>query len=703
MQKFRSNFRVDILVEVILALAFDGQTFTYRCNHKVDVGARVLVPFINKKVVGVVVSIHNEMPLYKIKDVEQVIDQTPIMSPSQIDMMRWISHYYMCPVGEIFRQIMPKGIRSADYTPPTRVGIRLKNNDLEQVEALLKKRKAGMRALTVLLSFGEDAQVGKRELIENGATEIGIKSLIEFDIVEIVSLPIHVYKSLTNGVSWEGESLKPRIFIGNRIEQSIDLIRQAMKNAGRTNGMCIVFCPNNFWAKRVAELLNDDSVVEYHAKLSENKRSENYLRVLNAQESVGVVVGTKLALLLPYFHVSEIIVLDEASHSYKSDRSPKLNVRDCAIIMANKQLANITLTSLVPSMESFANSKFGRMDLIDNRKEQAKVMILEKGKGQLFSRYMLNRIEEVIGAGGQVIVFQNRRGFAGSIVCNKCGYTPTCPHCNVTLTYHQSANNLMCHHCDYAIKASSRCKGCNSEELTLQGIGTERVEEQLAYHFPDARIARVDSDTVARSDAFGEIKEDIESANCDIIVATQLILSGLRVPRAMLCVVVNADNMFLSTDFRTSERIISTLTQLRAMVSQEIIIQATNSQNPLLKILEGDYLEFFETELSERTSHNYPPFSRLVTIRLSHENPRLLERAAIDLEQVLLPIFGSRLTSPYEPIGDRRLQSKFVLELMLKLKRDANLGENKSKLDAALKTFAKRNTSIAISADVDPL
>lgn len=694
---------MEILVDVILPLAFSGQTFTYSCGEAVSVGMRVVVPLGRKSIIGVVAKVHNDAPNYKIRSVEAVFDQKPAMSVRQIELLTWISDYYMCPLGEVYRRIIPKGIRSANYTAPTRIGYRLINRDLEAIAELLKKRKAALKALEALLFFGEKACVSQKDMLENGATIAGINGLLKFDIVEKMEVPIVIYKDRKGGQLAIKESRKPILYVGRWIEDSLEVVSGAIERAIESGGMCLVLCPNNFYAQRVAELLDDEAVIEHHAKKSENVRSANYLRILHSQNSVKAVVSSSLGLLLPYANLSEIVILDESCYSYKSDRSPRLHGRDCAMMLANLHGANVTLTSVVPSLESYANAKYNRMEMVDLRSESATVKILEKGKCQLFSKYMLNRIEETIANGEQVIVYQNRRGFAGSIVCSRCGYTPICPHCNVTLTLHQTTNSLMCHHCDFVTPAVRSCSGCGSTEMEAQGMGTERVEEQLTHLFPQAKIARVDSDSVARSDAFGEVKDDIESVNCDIIVATQLILSGLKIPKAALCVVVNADNMFLSTDFRTSERTISTLTQLRNLVSNELIIQAANSQNPLLKVLEGDYFDFFDEELTQRGQHNYPPITRLVTIRLTDENPRLLQSAALELEAALLPTFGNRLMSPYEPLGDRRLNGKFVLELMLRLKRDANLGQSKRIANGVITAFLKRHSTISVIIDVDPL
>lgn len=694
---------MQVFVDVILPLAFEGQTFTYICDVDIVVGARVVVPFINKSLVGIVVKIHNQKPSFKLKKIDAILDSKPVMSQHQIEFLEWVAKYYMCPIGEVYRQTFPKGIRNASYKTPTCVAVALKNKNLEEVDALIAKRKAAKSTLSVLLKFGENAKVPKRKLIQNGATQAGINGLLKFGVVEIVEVPIKAFENEDQKQLNLNVVQKPTLIIGQHVEKLLDTIEQIMYQASQAGGVCLILCPNNFYAQRIAEMLDDEAIIEHHGKSSEKNRTENYLRILNAPSSVRAVVGTKQALLLPYQNLAQVVVLDEASHSYKSDRAPRMHARDCAMMLASIHSANVTLTAIVPSVEAYANAKFNRTKLLDKRRIDAKIMILEKGKESIFSKYMLKRIEETLEQKNQVIVFQNRRGFAGSIVCKQCGFTPTCPHCNVTLTLHQTTAALICHHCEYAIRAVNRCPACASVDLATNGMGTERVEEELNYIFPDAKIARVDTDTVARKDAFGEVKEDIESAQCEIIVATQIILGGLKIPKAALCVVVNADNMFISTDFRTSEKIISTLVQLRNMVSEELIIQATQSQNPILKKLEQDYLKFFDEELEQRKEHNYPPFVRLITIRLYHDNPRTLQTAALELDEALLPVFGNRLTSPYEPIGDRKIQGNFVLELMLRLKRDAELENNKAKLDNTLKIFLKRNPQIKFTLDVDPL
>lgn len=692
--------------EVLFPLSFEDQTFTYLSDLDVEIGMRVVAQLKTSAVgfaTGVVVKIHNQKPNFKLRKILSVIDNKPVFNQKQIQLMTWISQYYMCDLGSIYKQIIPEKVKKNNYSEVVETRFRLKNRNIEQVEGVIGKRKAAQKALSALMSFGEEPNVTNRQWKEAGATQTGINGLLELDIVRKINVAKKIIDENFEVIQTQNFiPQKPTLIVGKRADECSEMINEIVLKANNCGGICLVLTPNYYYSKLVQEMIGQVGVVRYDTSIVGQKRSRAYFTVNNEQKHIKVVIGTFQALLLPFEKLTEIVVLDEASFRYKNDQMPRLNGRDTAMMLAKIHGANITLTSVVPSLEMYANVKAETVKMVDRRGQQNKVTILEKGRKMLFSKYMIARIDETVKEGGQVVVFQNRRGFAGSIVCNNCGFVPICPNCNVTMALHQTNFTLACHHCDHTYRAFNRCPKCNSTEIQTNGMGTERIVEQLSEILPEYKIARVDSDVAARKEAFGEVIGDMESAKCDIVVATSIILGGLKIKNAKLAIVVNADNMFLSTDFRTSEKIISTLTQLRYIVDNEMIVQVTNSQNPILKFLNDDFFQFFEKELKERLDHKYPPFTRLITIRMIGEDPKMLEFVALELDRDLLPIFKHKLMSPYEPIGERKLKGEFVLEMMIKLEKNTQLQNLKNIVAEKVRTYVRKYTKVRFIIDVDP-
>lgn len=715
-----------LYIDVILPLAFSGQIFTYLCPETIappQIGARVKVPFITTVKTAVVAALHHNTPSYKTRAILEVIDQNPIISAQQIDLMRWIADYYICPLGQVLKNTLPTAIRSATYTPPTRTAYKLcTDKNLETITCLIAKRKAAQKALSAYLGLQTDennphAAVAKKVLLENGATDAGLKFLIEQGVFLSTTIDARKYNATPNlaskftteiSASILAQQSKPSLLFNTAEPQQLtDIICGLIEQTAIKGETALIITPDTFSSIALSDRLSlDFEVVEYHPRVSPAKRNEAYMRICNHPNTLDVIVGTRNATLLPLTNLGLVIVVEEGDFGHKSDQSPMLNSRDVALVLANQHNAKCVLTTSAPSLEAYAMCRMERWEMvkINGTKKNASVKLLEKGRKILFSKYMLRRIEETIEQGNQIIVFQNRRGFASSVVCDDCGYIPQCLRCNVMLTLHTSDHTMRCHYCGYQIAEPKLCPGCSSTNIKPQGMGTERVTEELGELFPQAKIARVDSDSVARRDAFGELTRDVEDAKAEIIVGTQLILRGLKPQKATLAIVVNADNMFLSTDFRTSERAMSSLVRLRSMVSDgELIIQSWNTKNPVLKALEWDEVsDFYRQELEQRQELGFAPFFRMIIVRLYCAGVGMLLNSAAWIDGRLQQKFGNRASAPYEPVVDK-IQGRFILEVMLRLERDGALGEQKMRLKEVVDEFRKNYSTVEITVDVDPV
>ena len=702
-----------LYAQIILPLSFRGQTFTYSAepNLQLEVGMRVEVTLRGKIIVGIVASIDNTPPSYAVKSIIRTIESTPLFTPRQITAMRWVSEYYMCNLGNLFRLSIPKIIRSGDYQPPTRLAYKLDQSQVIRNSEILKKRKAAAKALELLSSMGaQHHAVSLATLTAEGVSAAGLKTLFETGIAIKSNVPLRNYlthsitePTLDNNTLSIVNATRPMLVIGLQLKKQLPQIELIAQHTAAQSKQLLIITPSSITAGQIAlqidqNSLLQESVIEYHTGTSPSKKAENYLRLLNHSNTITTIVGTYHALMLPIENLGHIIVIDESNFAHKSTRDPRINARDVALYISHLYNVPITLTTQAPSMESYNALKIGAYGIVDyTAKLKAEVRIVAKGKSNMISQYFVNQAEQTIAEGNQVVIFQNRRGYASYISCEKCGYTPSCTRCSTTLALHQSSQTLKCHQCNYAIKATALCPKCKSGAVVAQGMGTERVEEIIKELFPLKSITRIDSDNIGSF----EKNAIIES---DVIIGTSLIFSGIEIPRVKLTAVINADNMFLSTDFRTSERAMQTLQKLQIMATGEgeLIIQTSTTDNPLLKAFEnGDIISLYDKELLERKELSYPPFTRLCTIHLQHKDRKTLFHAALELDQKMQSNLRNIASPPFEPIIEK-INDLFTLDFNIKIPRNQELAKLKHILQNNMDEFTKRFPYIKIIADIDP-
>ncbi len=709
-------------LEIILPLAFSGETFTYSFSGKgapPKLGTRVSVPLKNSTQVGIVVEVHQrEMEGITVREITSTLDEQAILTSTQIQLLRWLSIYYMTPVGQVFKHFLPTSIRSGTYKVPTQKAYQLMvGEDLKGVYESLKKRKAATGALNKFLGlidlFNQDRTLTHRELAANGTSPTGLKQLVAEGIIKEIELPrkryqprvartLEHYKTEEKSICEKIETTQQPVLLYNRDNDLLEkVIARQIAICSSQGKLSLVLSPDSFSASMFAEKLSENfQVVEHHTEISQSRRNQNYFRLLEHSHSVDVVVGTRTSLMLPLENLGLIVVMAENDYGHKENqREPRLNARDVALKVAQLSHSRMILSTTAPSLEAFWKCHQGLWTKIDvGTPSEIEVKLLEKGKSQIFSKYMLSRMSDSLEEGKRVFILQNRRGYAGAMVCGDCGYTFYCPRCNVSMSVHLSDRTLKCHYCGYSQPITPACPSCSSHNLSSQGMGTERVREELSGVFPTASITIVDSDTLP--------KRAGQKIQGDIIVGTQLALRALQKEKFALGVVVNADNLFLSIDFRTSERAIASLIGMRGMIEAtgEMIMQSWNTQNPVLKALEWNLVTelFYIPQLKERLALRYPPISRLVLLRLRAKSRAQLFNAAMELDATLSGALGSKSSPPYEPAVDRT-HDHFLLEIMVRLERDHSLITSKSFIYQSVKEFRQRHSNVSVVVDVDPL
>lgn len=464
-----------------------------------------------------------------------------------------------------------------------------------------------------------------------------------------------------------------------------------------------------------------EKVAVYHSRLNNNERVEVWKQVASGQKPV--VLGARSALFLPFKKLQWIIVDEEHDGSFKQhDPAPRYNGRDAAIYMANIFGAKTILGTATPSVETYFNAKKGKYGLVELNErygglELPKLHIADVGKEMQqrsmqshFTSFLIDSLKEVLENKEQAILFQNRRGYAPTVRCEKCNWHKECIHCDVSMTYHKIHGNLQCHYCGYQAHMPKNCPACGSNELKLTGIGTEKIEDELKIYLPEARIGRMDLDTVRTKNAHGKIIHDFEQYNLDILVGTQMVTKGLDFDKVKLVGVINADQLWSFPDFRASERAFQLIAQVSGRAGRKneqgkVVVQARNITHPILKdVLENNFHGFFEREIMERKAFAYPPFSRLISITLKHKKPDVLNYGAKIFSNILKDKLGDRVKGPAVPFVGR-IRGYYLLDVLVKLELNGKLLKytKETILEAGKKMRAEKGYSgIRINVDVDP-
>ena len=468
-----------------------------------------------------------------------------------------------------------------------------------------------------------------------------------------------------------------------------------------------------------------EKVGVYHSRFNEYERVEIWNRVLGQGSEVEnkyqLILGARSALLLPYQNLGLIIVDEEHDPSYKQqDPAPRYHARDCAIVLAGMHHAPVLLGTATPSLESYYNVELGKYGLVQlterfSRHQLPEIWVVnmsaatrQKQVQGIFSNFLIEKIGEALDKKEQVILFQNRRGYAVRMICHTCESMPTCKYCDVTLTYHKKTNLLKCHYCGYAIEVPHECPTCHSTDIEMKGFGTEKVEDTLAELFPQASIARMDLDTTRSKNSYQQIITDFEQHKTDILVGTQMVTKGLDFDRVSVVGILNADALVSFPDFRAFERAYQLLAQVsgragRKDVPGKVVIQSYQPNHPALKYVESnDFAAMYQSQIAERREYHFPPVARLVKITLKHPDEKVVAAAATALAGPLRQAFPGRVLGPEAPLVSR-IQNYFLQEFWVKLPKDNHLASYKLRLREILKTFqsAKEHKTVRVVVNVD--
>lgn len=754
-------------VDVILPLPLEG-TFTYSLPlllvDKVCLGVRVLVPLGKSKTyTAMAVRVHEDAPEFKTRDILQVIDADPVMLDRQMRLWQWIATYYMAALGDVFKAALPAGLKAEEnYRPKTVRCVTLpaslrSEQSLHLVMSILAKAAKQQQTFTTYLQLShwdnidgetppEHIQEVACDELQNaaGASDAVLRQLINRKFLEVYHREVG---RIGGGGEAHPENIQPLseaqqdamnqirtqfmaknvvllhgVTSSGKTEIYIHLIQKAIDEGKQVLYLLPEIALTVQMTRRLQQVFGSRLGI-YHSKYSDAERVEIWKKQLS-DEPYDVVLGARSAVFLPFTRLGLVIVDEEHETSFKQqDPAPRYHARSAAIVLARMyEGAKVLLGTATPSMESYYNAstgKYGYVQLTTRYRDVAmpeirvvdiKDLYRRKMMQGMFSPDLLVAIRGALKAKKQVILFQNRRGFAPMVECKMCGWVPKCKNCDVSLTYHRSMNLLTCHYCGYTYAVPKQCPNCESTELLGRGYGTEKIEDRVHEFFPEARIARMDLDTTRSAGAYTRIINDFSAGRTDILIGTQMISKGLDFSGVTVVGILNADTMLNYPDFRAYEHAFQMLSQVSGRAGRRderglVILQTKSADLPVIRqVVDGDFASFARDLLEERRMFRYPPYWHLVYVFLRHRTEQLVESAAIELASRLRQIFADRVLGPDKP-SVARVKTESIRKIVLKLELGIDLNLARRCMIEARSALMqdKRYAAMTVYFDVDPL
>lgn len=730
---------------------------------QVRMGVRVLVPLGRSKTyTAMAVRLHSEKPEFETRPIIQVIDAEPVLIEQQLRLWQWISTYYMSPIGDVFKAALPAGLKAEEnYRPKTVRCVTLPANlrseqSLHMALTILKRALKQHQTFSTYLELSHwseiDGEIPPAHIAEIACDELQnaanasdavLRQLIQRNFLELYHR--EVGRLNTTG-EYHPERIQPLSPAQQAAEDSIQkqfneknvVLLHGVTSSGKTEIYIHLIKKAIDEGKQVLYLLPEIALTVqmtrrlqnvfgsrlgiYHSKYSDAERVEIWKKQLS-NEPYDVILGARSAVFLPFTRLGFVIVDEEHETSFKQqDPAPRYHARSTAIMLARMyEGAKVLLGTATPSMESYHNActgKYGYVQLTTRYKDVAMPEIRVVDTKDLYHRKMmrgafspdlLEAMRTALRNKKQVLLFQNRRGFAPMVECKVCGWVPKCKNCDVSLTYHRSMNLLTCHYCGYTYPVPKQCPNCESTELLGRGYGTEKIEDRVRELFPEARIARMDLDTTRSAGAYGRIIDDFSCGRTDILIGTQMITKGLDFSGVTVVGILNADTMLNYPDFRAYEQAFQMLSQVSGRAGRRderglVILQTKSADLPVIQqVVAGDFQTFARDLLEERSMFRYPPFYHLVYVYLRHRNEQLVDSAAIEMASRLRQAFADRVLGPDKP-AVARVKTESIRKIVIKLEQGINLPLARQCMAEARTQLLqdKRYAAMTVFFDVDP-
>ncbi|MBQ2367099.1 MAG: primosomal protein N' [Bacteroidaceae bacterium] len=745
---------VDVLLPLPLPTTY---TYSVPTEHREQVatGCRVVVPLgKSKRYTALVMRAHDEKPQgYETRPFSELLDEAPILLPTQLKLWEWIAKYYLCTQGEIYKAAVPQGLKG-EFKARTEQRIRVakgyrNSRGIELALASLARAPRQKRLLNTYLQFIggnienatqeiarhkliELAEVGPnicKELIEKGIfecyeVEIGRLAQVGEAPVELNELnPVQqkAFEEINEQFATKNTVLLHGVTSAGKTEIYIHLIKEALERGEQI----LYLLPEIALTKQIIERLRrvfGNRIGLYHSKFSDAERVEIWKKQLS-EKPYDIILGVRSSLFLPFKKLGLVIVDEEHENSYKQQEpAPRYNAKNAAIVLASFFGAKTLLGTATPAIESYYNATTGKYGLVSLTQRYRSIKmpkievvdIKELGRkkqmeGQ-FSDPLIEAMSNALKEKKQIILFQNRRGYSPLLECRTCGWVPHCKHCDVSLTLHKAAGKLTCHYCGYTIPAPKMCPNCEESNFINLGYGTEKIEEELSNMFPHARIARMDLDTTRTRTAYEKIINDFQQGKNDVLIGTQMVSKGLDFDNVSVVGILNADILLNYPDFRAAERSFQLMAQVAGRAGRKneqgtVYLQTKSPDATIIpQIKENDFLQFYNQQLGERMLFHYPPFYRLVYVYLKHRNIRFLDATAERFGSRMREIFGERVLGPdLPPVA--KVQQLYIRKIVLKVETNTSQYKINEALSALKDEFLsqKQYNALTIYYDVDPL
>ncbi|MBX7149203.1 primosomal protein N' [bacterium] len=658
-------------IDIILPIPLN-KALTYHSSNPLQTGLRVLTPLGTKKAVGFVFKSHANPEKTKTKGIYQVLDKTPLLTPAYLEWLLWASQYYMAPLGEVLAAAIPSPLFEAVS------------------DEKIRTRKSRAQSQTVLDTPHQTVTLNPEQ---KGALDLLIQD----------SNTGQYSAHLLHGITGSGKT-----------EVYIELAKHILKSGKQVMVLVpeIGLTPQAL-ARFQKHFGNEMGV--FHSNLTQNQRLLEWLKCESGENKM--IIGTRSALFAPFKNLGAIIIDEEHDSSYKQEERFRYHARDLAMVRAKMEKAIVLLGSATPSLESMANVEKGKLKIhtlttraTGQKMPEVLVVNMAAQKRQTTSPLdlsveLIKAIEYKLKQGEQVMILQNKRGYASAIFCTACEKALTCPHCSVPYTYHKHGSYMLCHYCDHKEKRPDKCTLCGEPKITMLGTGIQTIEEQVKVFFPKARVARLDRDSTKKKNAMADILQQLADRKIDILLGTQMIAKGHDFHGVTLVGIVGVDLALSLPDFRSAERTFQLITQVSGRAGRgdkpgHVIIQSYGPHHYSIDCAsQNDYARFVKTETDFRREWGYPPYGRMIAIKLSSPQQNILSSFCSDLERKLeKQKFPVSVLGP-APQAIEKIRNQYRWHLLIKGTKEGPVHQ----VCRQILDMIGKPSKIRVSVDVDPM
>ena len=643
---------------------------------ELQIGSRVRVPVRTRTALGTIIELRDDTDATGVKFIAEVVDPQPVLNPILLRLATWLAEYYCCSLEAAMRAVLPNVIRKGELRHKQRLVARLaREYSPEEIETLKRRAPVQGEIVEFLAQAGQPVAVSelsghaivqalvkkglvitepakverdpfvKETFVGSGQLALNPEQIAVFARVKdaIEKSPSFSSNAVTDGGSSSGDTVAPKPLLLHGVTGSgkTEIYLQAISLVLERGCSAIMLVPEISLTPQTVERFKSrfaatqHEVAVFHSHLGEGERHDEWHKIRDSRARI--VIGARSAVFAPVSRLGLIVVDEEHENSYKQEETPRYHGRDVAVLRAQMEGCACLLGSATPSMESYHNALSGKYELLrmttrvdDQQLPFIRVVDMRteaKRKGSILSERLITAMEERLRRKEQCILFLNRRGFSTSLLCERCGHVQECPNCSVSVTFHRAAARVICHICGYQAVAPQTCPQCKAPGIRYSGVGTEKVEDNVAALFPQSTVKRMDADVMTRKDAYRETLEAFRRGKIDILVGTQMIAKGLHFPNVTLVGIVNADLGLHLPDFRAGERTFQLLTQVagragRGDVTGEVLVQTFTPHSPSIQFARHhDFEGFWDQESEYRRNWNYPPFVHLalIQVRSTHQ------------------------------------------------------------------------------------